>query len=272
MIPNLHNIMNIMNFNSINKSEVQKINLLKILDIYKKLKIFYPIKSSYNSIIPLNIFQTWHSKELPPLMNKIVEKIKIINPEFSYYLFDDYDCRDFIKTNFEANILNAYDSLIPGAYKADLWRYCVLFIKGGIYLDIKYTPINNFKFINLTETEHWVLDVDKDGIYNALLVCKPNNPILLAAINKIVQNVKNKFYGTSSLEPTGPKLLSSFFTSEQKNKFDMYHDFYICFQNRFIYFNNYLVFKSYSGYINEHNKHKNIDHYSDLWNKKNIYK
>lgn len=269
MILNLHNNMN---SNSINKKEQQKINLQNLLNIYKKLKIPYPLKSNYNSIIPLNIFQTWHSKELPPFMQKTVHKIKATNPNFSYYLFDDDDCREFIKTNFEEKILNAYDNLIPGAYKADLWRYCILYIKGGIYLDIKYNPINNFKFINLTEREHWVLDADKNGIYNALIVCKPNNPILLAAINKITENVKNKFYGASSLEPTGPKLLSSFFTNEQKKQFDMYHDFYMSFENRFIYFNNYLVFKSYSGYINEHDKNKKVAHYSDLWEKKNIYK
>lgn len=30
----------------------------------------------------------------------------------------------------------AYDALIPGAFKADLFRYCVLFIYGGVYADI----------------------------------------------------------------------------------------------------------------------------------------
>jgi len=266
-------IYNFMDYNPTkNKREQVKINLQKFLDISKKLKIPYPLKSYYNNIIPLNIFQTWHSKELPPLMKKSIDLIKRNNPTFSYFLFDDIDCREFIKTNFESNVLNAYDRLIPGAYKADLWRYCILYRKGGIYLDIKYTPINNFKLINLTEAEHWVLDVDKNDIYNALMVCKPNNTILLNAINKIVENVKNKFYGISALQPTGPKLLSSLFTSEQKSTFDMYHDFYLSFENRFIYFNNYLVFKSYIGYIDEHNKNKIIEHYSELWYKKNIYK
>ena len=40
------------------------------------------------------------------------------------------------------------------------------------------------------------------------MVCLPGNKILLDAINMIVENVKNKFYGDSFLEPTGPKLLS----------------------------------------------------------------
>jgi hypothetical protein len=33
----------------------------------------------------------------------------------------------------------------------------------------------------------------------------------MIAINRIVQNVNNNFYGTSSLEPTGPILLKSIF-------------------------------------------------------------
>jgi len=250
----------------------KKKQIIHLVNTYKKMKIPYPLKTYYNTVIPLNIFQTWHTKSLPPLMYSSVLKVKFNNPAFTYYLFDDNDCRNFIKNNFEIKILNAYDELVPGAYKADLWRYCVLYIKGGIYLDIKYIPVNKFKFINLTEKEHWVLDIDKKGIYNALIVSKPNNQILLDAINKIVENVKNKYYGESCLDVTGPNLLSNFFTTEQKNKMDMYHEWINSFHNRFIYFNNYLIFKSYNGYINEHDKNKKIEHYSYLWSNKQIYK
>ena len=101
--------------------------------------------------IPCNIFQTWETKILPPSMFETISKIKRQNPRFKYFLFDDNDCREFIKTHFPTNVLNAYDSLIPGAYKADLWRYCILYKMGGIYIDIKYEPINGFKFYNLLE-------------------------------------------------------------------------------------------------------------------------
>ena len=40
------------------------------------------------SIIPLNIYQTWHTKQLPPLMLQNSQQIKQNNPEFNYYLFD----------------------------------------------------------------------------------------------------------------------------------------------------------------------------------------
>jgi mannosyltransferase OCH1-like enzyme len=242
------------------------------LELKIKSKIPYPIKSQYNTVIPLNIYQTWHTKNLPILMQKTVNNIIKNNPAFNYQLFDDNDCREFIKNNFDKDVLNAFDSLVPGAYKADLWRYCILYKNGGIYLDIKYEPINNFKFINLIEKEHWVLDADKYCIYNALMVCKPNNIILLKAINKVVENVKKRFYGISALHPTGPMMLSSFFTNDERKSFDMYHDFYLTIDHRFIFFNNYVVFKSYNNYLNEHNNNKKVDYYGTLWSNNKIYK
>jgi mannosyltransferase OCH1-like enzyme len=225
-----------------------------------------------NFEIPANIFQTWHSKKLPKSMFLAVSKIKKVNPRFNYYLFDDNDCRKFIKKHFCSDILNAYDSLIPGAYKADLWRYCVLYKVGGIYLDIKYIPINNFKFINLLDKEYWVTDSDRNGIYNALMVCKSGNQILLNAINKIVENVKNKYYGNSFLEPTGPRLLGQYFTHEEKKESKLKHilngthDY-----DKIITLNGNPILQCFQGYYSEQQKYKIRKHYHDSWNERNIY-
>ena len=117
--------------------------------------------NSTNSInIPLNIFQTYHTLDLPPRMRKSVNKLIKNNPEFTHYLYDDDDCRKFIKNNFPSNVVNAFDKLIPGAYKADLWRYCVLYIHGGIYLDIKYCCVK----VNIFATEE-VICIHGDSMY-----------------------------------------------------------------------------------------------------------
>ena len=226
----------------------------------------------YESVIPLKIYQTWHTKNLPPLMKYNVEKLKRSHPRFEHFLFDDNDCREFIKNNFDAQVLNAFDNLIPGAFKADLWRYCILYINGGIYLDIKYSSVNHFRFIELTEKEHWVLDIDKNNIYNALIVSKPNNPILLNCINKVVENVKNKFYGSSCVDPTGPGLVKLFLSKDDKARIEMEHLWTRPTGDKFIIYKNISILKMYNNYYTEQNIYKKVAHYTELWSKQKVYK
>jgi len=229
----------------------------------------FPNKSEYNCVIPQNIFQTWHSKILPPLMFRSVEKIKKHNPGFKHYLFDDNDCREFIKRHFKPDVLDAYDRLIPGAYKADLWRYCVLFIHGGIYLDIKYTPNKGFKFINLCEKQHFALDADGVGIYNAVMVSKPANIMLFKAIRQIVSNVQNKYYGNNALSPTGPQLLARYVPLNHPIV-DMKHS-YIDLNNKFVYYKGLPIIRTYVGHDAEKSASSNKPYYAIAWSQRNIY-
>ena len=242
--------------------------------LYKKLQhIPYPLKRDYIKDIPLNIFQTWHTKELPEKMEQCIQRIKRENPEFSYCLSGDAECREFIKTNYDVDIVTAFDRLIPGAYKADLWRYCVLYKEGGIYLDIKYKPMNGFRLITLTEKEHLVLDRDNNDIYNALMVCRPGNALLWRAIQRIVKNVESNFYGISALDPTGPGLLAKLMTmDERRTTLDMKHRvFFDDFNYRTILYKNHMIFHNYEGYLEEHDNNKKVMYYGDLWKRRQIY-
>ena len=241
-------------------------------NIIKKNPIYvFKFKPSYNSIIPLKIFQTWSTKILPPKMKQNVENLRKKHPRFQYFLFDDDDCRNFIKNNFKHDVLYAYDNLIPGAYKADLWRYCVLYIYGGVYLDIKFNTVNGFRFIALTEKEHFALDVpleDYCNVYNGVMVSKPKNPKLLQSIDAIIHNVKHKYYGNTPLDPTGPGLFGNFFSIEEKRK--MIVKRYIGKQGDGASINNILIFNEYKDYRNE--QRNNGPHYTELWNNKQVYK
>ena len=107
---------------------------------------------------PIPFFQTWccersamtpsadiwselDSAGLPPKMLACVRENLIMNRvgvDCIHYLFNDADCREFIAREYPPDVLMAYDLLIPTAFKADLWRYCVLYKYGGVYLDVKY--------------------------------------------------------------------------------------------------------------------------------------
>jgi hypothetical protein len=244
---------------------------------FKQKNTPFVLKESYNSIIPLRVYTCWHTKDLPPKMAINYKELVDSNPEFECHLYDENECREFIKNNFRPDVLQAYDSLIPRAYKADLWRYCVLFINGGIYIDIKYKCANGFKLIALTEKEYFVRDIESRFklTYNALIVCLPNSNIMLGCINKIVENVKNKYYGERDLFPTGPGLLGSFFTDEQIKNFELHHGKCIIrniLDTIYICYNNKIILGKYNEYYEEQKQTQNVPRYGYLWSKKMIYK
>ena len=207
-------------------------------------------------------------------MKYYVDKLITDNPEFTHHLFDDNECREFIEKHFSPQILDAYDRLIPGAYKADLWRCCVLYVHGGIYLDIKYQCVDGFKLIALTEKEYFVRDrkYDEIGIYNALMVCKPDNPILLKCIDKIVENVNTKFYGKNPLQPTGPQLLNKFFTPYEIQNMELALDDTGEFINYTTRGQKQIhILYIYPEYRAEQKLMSKTKYYADLWRARNVY-
>jgi hypothetical protein len=208
--------------------------IVGIYILYYLFDCFYSFV--YKPSIPKKIFQTWHTHDLPPLMQSCVNRLKIQNSEFEFLLYDDQECREFIQEHFSKggetlqpefgkDVLDAYDRLVPGAFKADLWRYCVLYIHGGIYLDIKYECVGDFRLRDLLKPsckcgcrkDIWVHEDNPDLVYTGLLVRPPKCPKMYKCIMQIVENVQNGEYGRTYTSPTGPDLLGSLLTSNERD-------------------------------------------------------
>lgn len=223
--------------------------------------------------IPKIIFQTFKTNQLPKLMKKSVDLLRSQNKDYQYVFHDDNMMKKFIYDNFPISVYESFIRLKPGAYRADLWRYCILYIFGGIYLDIKYQPVNGFRFDHLlSDEEYFVKDLDVKGVYTAFIICRPRNEILLRAIYQICRNVKNKYYGCCFLCPTGPHLLGRYFYHDQKKTFVLTHEYTgKNINDKYINFNGKPILKCYQGYYEELVKNNNI-HYTELYENKDIYK
>jgi len=229
--------------------------------------------------IPLHVYQTWHSKDLPPKMAECVRLMKKTNPEFQFHLYDDTDCRNFIADNFEADVLDAYDRIIPGAFKADLWRYCILYDRGGVYLDIKYKCNPGVSLADLTKGEEcFVREYSGDGsglaenpVYTGVMISPPKNPKFMNCIQRIVENVRKKYYGRNNTDPTGPMLFGRFFTVEEKGTMEYsYHE-----HNKIGYIRdikkNIDVMSWYPEYREEQAGFSKTKYWKDLWLDREIY-
>jgi len=227
-----------------------------------------PFVQKIYSIIPLNIFQTWYTLDMPPKMKENVDLLKSQNPEFTHYLYDDDMCREFIKQHFDDEIVYAFDKLKPGAYKADLWRYCVLYIHGGIYLDIKFRCVHPFKLIELTDKEYYVKDRPVggvNGIYQALMVHLPYNSILLKAIHTMVDYCRmNTYTNISGLCISGPGLLYNLIQLDVP-PFDLENIGNIIIRN------NTYILVCYPEYRTEQANTQKTLHYGYMWEIKDAY-
>lgn len=248
-----------------------------------------PLPKIERAQIPRDVYQTWHTKiadELPPHLNDCLRILREQNPDFRFHLYDTDDCREFIKKHFSPEVVVAFDTLKPISFKADLWRYCVLYICGGIYLDIKYVGLNFFRFSQYIDKEYFVADVNGVDVYTALIICRAGNPILMDCINQIVEHTKYKIYfndiylsGGYGLSVTGPVLLGEMYRANGGKMEDLVLKHFAIFEGkaRIDYFtikntqtNDYLL-GIYPTYRDELNKYKKIPNYGDLYIQRRAY-
>lgn len=232
-------------------------------------------------LIPRKIFRAWHTKVLPTDLKKAVDLISEQNPDFEQIIYDNQECEAFIETHCDNNVLQAYKQLIPQAYKIDLWRLCVLYIHGGIYLDISFQPVNDFRFTELLNKEYFSTEVKLHpyvtepykGVSNGFIVTYPKNPRILQCIKQLVQNVENRFYGNGIYDITGAVLLGSLFSEEEKRGFTLKRNM-VKPQNGYTLNGKYIMDRiiSYDGDRKE-GYHGAItkQSYKTSWSKKEVY-
>lgn len=160
--------------------------------------------------IPKNIFQTMETSLIPIDIYNNQQKLIKINPGYSYFFFDSLDRRIFIKNNFPSYIINMYDKILPGAYKSDIWRYCILYKYGGCYIDMMMSMLKSLDSIigknDILIASRPTYDICKDCVDQGFLLSKPNNKILLQIIKYSCMNIE--YENTNHcLDITGPKLL-----------------------------------------------------------------
>ena len=237
--------------------------------------------------VPLVIYQSWHSNQVPLKMQDTIYALLKMNPEFDYYLYSDEKSREFIKENFDKEVLDAFDLLKPGAYKSDLWRYCVLYKKGGVYLDIKYYSLVPLISIIKTNPVIFVRDIPinitlQNNIlfYNAFMVSPSNNLVFKDSINEIVKNCKLKLYKSGPLDITGPGCIVNFVKKYYGDNYVNNTEFYVSCSSIFNYilyrqtvikYKNSVILETYKEYRGEQRHFQKSDHYISMWANGTVY-
>jgi hypothetical protein len=182
-------------------------------------------------LVPKIIHQTIRDKsDLDPRIRANIERLKSLNGDWDYRLYDDRDIRDFIASAYGADYLRTFDKIRPayGAAKADFFRYLVIYHSGGVYLDIKSTAERPLSTV-IGETDslllsHWNSgDAAEGGQFGRWpelgvpdefqqwhIIAQPGHPYLKEVVRRVKANIdhydpRKLGVGTvGTLRTTGP--------------------------------------------------------------------
>jgi hypothetical protein len=206
--------------------------------------------------------------------------------------YDDIQSRQLIHDSFDVRILNAYDKLIPGAFKSDIWRLCVLYLHGGVYSDVHIRPVSESYPLSVIDSADYIFCIDypssKSYIYNALMKSPKESHVIKQILDEIVSNVEMEYYPERDLEISGPgvhgKVLLEYLNIDEfKEGYLEYNGELFLFlshkknskTNGFAYqisFDRDIIFHCrYNGYREELKLLCSDEHYSSLFTKGMVY-
>ena len=174
-------------------------DIIKLLKKYKIiiiiliiiLIIFYIIKNKKKK----NLFMCYNDKSKIP--QKVYDNAKKYTPDYELLIYDDNEIIQFFKDHYSDSerYINLFNKL-QGAHKADLWRYCVLYHYGGVYLDVKTELIKPLNEIFVDDNKLYTVYDFRNNItlFQSIISSPPKNPIFLDLIDHILNISDNYEY------------------------------------------------------------------------------
>ena len=169
-------------------------------------------------------------QELSPFLRHATSTVQGAFPNEEHTIYNKESLRQFIADNYDLDILWAYDSLRPYSYKADLGRFCLLNKLGGWYFDIAvraaHQPVtvgSRVEFLAFRDIQRF--SYTSWACATTVLYSKPDNTALVTAIEMIVNNCHEQYYGITPLCPTGPTLLGAALAANGGNVNHIFGDY-----------------------------------------------
>lgn len=144
--------------------------------------------------IPRSVFQThknWnYISNHPSIMEAVQSWQNCADKGQKYHFYNDSDCENFIKEYFPEQVFQAYQRCPLPVMKADLWRYCVIFIFGGIYADCDAVLLGSLD--TFLQKNAWLICApENDNVHmcNWTFSAPAGSPVLAKIIQLSVQRI-----------------------------------------------------------------------------------
>ncbi|MGJ1388225.1 glycosyltransferase family 32 protein [Sphingobacterium spiritivorum] len=155
--------------------------------------------------IPKIIYQTFKTDKIPLLTRFYIWRFMRKNKSFSYKFYNDAKISQFIEKNFDKRTFDAYNLLQIGAAKADFFRYAVLYIHGGIYLDLDSDITADLDKFLLEDDVAVITKENGRHLYAQwALIYDKGHPFLKRTIDLMVHNIETNAFPHDVHAMTGP--------------------------------------------------------------------
>jgi hypothetical protein len=143
-----------------------------------------------NRRIPAIVHQTARSRCVTPAFAKLTSQWKL--RDHAYYFHDDEAMARLFRMNFQEfpHMKTVVHHCVKNpTIKADLWKYLVLWVYGGIHADFDSAPAR-FNESTIKPADDAFFVVEKDHVLSQwFMAASPRHPVIFYAIQMTLQNL-----------------------------------------------------------------------------------
>lgn len=151
-----------------------------------------PEERRYVDTIPDTIYVCYKNQKDIPLRS--IERWQELNPDYNIRIYGDIECRETLKEIGDWAV-KLFDRIPDGPIRADLWRAAILYLNGGIYVDIDSIPKTGLDYVLEEDTTFATAMSYVDGSTNpAFLASTKENPIMKSVLDMYRYRVSKEVY------------------------------------------------------------------------------
>jgi mannosyltransferase OCH1-like enzyme len=143
--------------------------------------------------------------QIPEQYLENIENTKRILHDYKIIIWDGYECEELIKKTFPEKI-ELYHSFEHPIQRCDFIRFVILYVYGGIYLDVDRYVLRSFNsLLKKYNTYDTLLDIANYGfINNDIFICKKKSQFMKYNIENCINNKNNYNYFFNIMNSCGP--------------------------------------------------------------------
>ncbi|CAG9938666.1 unnamed protein product [Clonostachys rosea f. rosea IK726] len=188
-----------------------------LIDLFPGDLLHRPSSANLSAIVevpskpfPKKIWQSWKDDSENPIERTIgyPHQWRAVNPDWRYERMTHANMDNYVRDKTDPAIADVFTSLHEPILRADLLRYILMLMEGGVWADIDvypHQPISNWIPDEYQESVNLVVGIENDHhkrpiwpgspysvqLSQYIILAKPNHPVFQKLVDQVVDNLRS---------------------------------------------------------------------------------